>query len=542
MLVWDTSPEALDQLYASIVLAEDESGAQNLPLIQVSASFLIIIGEAVAAYYLEVGCAGDLFVAGIRAFVQLNLLGVILYPIFKADNPLVVMCYIFLFMIFVSAYEAAARPKVVYPSIFRNCVATLGGSLLCMGCVLMMIVAPTPWYNAQYLIPLAGMLINNALTGTAQALNLMLDFLTTRKDHIEILLAFGATPWEACWPGYATTFKNALIPAINGMNVIGLVSIPGMMTGQVLGGSSPTKAARYQIVITFLISGTTFLSVGLINGMTIRSLFDSRGRLASDTRCSPQSRMRIGQFFSPAAWKKSKKKPDALLSDVATGEVPLVLQKVADGNGAQGAGDPVLKLSISGEIARKRPVKVDLDAKPGQVTCIMGPSGIGKTTVLKFISDLTEAEGAMSLREKPASITQVTQWRRDVLYVHQGKADLPGTPRDMCRSIEKLGVNKGRAKLEPGPIMEEWGVSADKIDQQWSTLSGGEKQRIMIAIAVATGPSVILLDEPTSALDEKAKQLVEAKLKTLSCAVICVTHDRAQANRIAHAVYELVPQ
>merc|ERR1719499_1215942 len=101
----------------------------------------------------------------------------------------------------------------------------------------------------------------------------MIDHIMTRREHIEVLLGFGASPWEAAWPGFVKSIHAAMIPAINGMNVIGLVSIPGMMTGQILGGASPEKAAKYQIVITFLISLCTFISVGLICALTIRSNF-----------------------------------------------------------------------------------------------------------------------------------------------------------------------------------------------------------------------------------------------------------------------------
>ena len=98
-----------------------------------------------------------------------------------------------------------------------------------------------------------------------------------------MLLSFGATPYEAAWPTYTATFRQAMIPAINGMNVIGLVSIPVMMTGQILGGSSPKTAADYQIVITVLFSGCQCMAVLSI------SFFPS-------LRCSRRERLILERF------------------------------------------------------------------------------------------------------------------------------------------------------------------------------------------------------------------------------------------------------
>ncbi|CAJ1335154.1 unnamed protein product [Effrenium voratum] len=120
-------------------------------------------------------------------------LGFILAPIFEMRSPLLVLGYVFGFMVLVSAYEAAARPKVTYPGMFSKAVVSLGSALLLNGLLLLYIVRPAPWYDAQYVIPLAGMLINNSLSGVALALNAMIDYLHGNKEQVEVLLAFGAS-------------------------------------------------------------------------------------------------------------------------------------------------------------------------------------------------------------------------------------------------------------------------------------------------------------------------------------------------------------
>lgn len=523
-----------------------EVGAVEIPFLRVLAASAIIVAESAAMRFLEIGIADQLLISGIRCFVQLNLLGYILYPIFSTNQPAIVGAYIFGFMILVSSYEAAARPKVTSPYMFRNVVISLGSSLLIMGFFLLLIVTPTPWYNAQYLVPLAGMLINNALTGLAPALNMMLDHLKTKKEHIEVLLSFGATPMEAAWPGFTATFRQALIPTINGMNVVGLVSIPGMMTGQVLGGSSPTKAAKYQIIIFFMISGMTGLAVFSLCMLTIRSLFDTRGRLASHL-ITAQTRRGVAQILNPSSWCSRRKPASAdsskhapLLDAAVVAPSGLELRCTTDMEFSM-SRKVVLRLDVQGTIAASRPVRALLPLHEHEIICVMGPSGVGKSTLLKLISDLQAPSPAssMTLQGQPYETVCAQAWRRDVLYVHQSKAPLPGTPKELVQLIQKMKVNRGRQLLDPVPVMEAFGLDSSFLERPWSELSGGEAQRIMCAIAISTRPACILLDEPTSALDEASKALVENTLRAMDCSILVVTHDERQAERLGSRIWRL---
>jgi putative ABC transport system permease protein len=470
-------------------------------------------------------------------------------------------------MVLISSWEAAARPKVSYPALFRDAVKTTTASLVVTGLLMLLIVMPTPWYNAQYLIPVAGMLIANALNGNALALNGMLDHLTKRKEQVEVLICFGGTKWEASWPGFTHIFRTALIPGINGMNIIGLVSIPGMMTGQVLGGSSPEKAARYQIVITSLISGSNFLSVLIIMLLTISSLFDKRGRLDTAV-CTTQGKTGVGKLLakmlspstwksmcSPSEWKKWRaartKKDEPLLARVQAPPAALELRAFKPYRGNK---DVLLDIKMEAKIAESRPVTVRMELHRNELAVIMGPSGIGKSTILRMMNDLQDPGSAttLSLPENAQMNSNPQEWRRDVLYLHQSKAPLEGKPRDLMGSIEKLKINAGRLSFssdtkgarnalpELKEILLGFSLSEDFLDRPWLELSGGESQRVMIAIGLATKPRVILLDEPTSALDDASKRLVENAVAKIDCAVIWVTHDEVQAERLGHSVWRLV--
>jgi len=201
----------------------------------------------------------------------------------------------------------------------------------------------------------------------------------------------------------------------------------------------------------------------------------------------------------------------------------------------------VFDIHLDGNIADSRPVTVRLPLHTNETAVIMGPSGIGKSTILKMMCDLQPSCcGAMKLLGRSLAVTNAEEWRRDVLYLHQAKAPLPDSPKDLISSIEKLKVAAGRAPLAMKELLEEFGLSDEHLDRPWNQLSGGEAQRVMLAIGLATKPHVILLDEPTSALDEASKRIVEEAVQRINCGVVWVTHDEQQAKRIGDSVWSLV--
>lgn len=118
-----------------------------------------------------------------------------------------------------------------------------------------------PFWIPETFIPTMGMLLGNMMSGMAVALSTCLSSVSTRKEHIETYLAFGASRWEAGRSIAVEAVRLAMLPTINQMSVIGLISIPGMMTGQILGGAPVMSAVRYQQIIMFLISASTALGV-----------------------------------------------------------------------------------------------------------------------------------------------------------------------------------------------------------------------------------------------------------------------------------------
>jgi putative ABC transport system permease protein len=144
------------------------------------------------------------------------------------------------------------------------------------------VIGVRPWWTPQYAIPIAGMLLGNTLTGISLGLETVLDGFTRDRERVEVLLAHGATRREAARDVVRRAVRTGMIPILNSMTVAGVVSVPGMMTGQILAGQDPADAARYQIFILFSIAaGVALGTVGVVFGAT-RLVFDDRDRLRAD--------------------------------------------------------------------------------------------------------------------------------------------------------------------------------------------------------------------------------------------------------------------
>ncbi|HRY15172.1 MAG TPA: ABC transporter permease, partial [Candidatus Competibacteraceae bacterium] len=147
---------------------------------------------------------------------------------------------------------------------------------------LVVIIGVKPWYQPQYLIPLLGMMLGNTMSGVAIALDQLTRQAWDARGRIEARLLLGGTWDEAITDIRRDALRSGLIPIVNAMAAAGLVSLPGMMTGQILAGSPPLEAAKYQLLIMFLVSGATGLGAVAAVWMGSRHLFDERQRLRLD--------------------------------------------------------------------------------------------------------------------------------------------------------------------------------------------------------------------------------------------------------------------
>jgi putative ABC transport system permease protein len=138
------------------------------------------------------------------------------------------------------------------------------------------VIGVRPWYEPQYAIPILGMILGNTLTGVSLGMERMTQELTAGRATIEMILALGGSRWEAAQDAVRQAVRAGMMPTLNQMSVVGIVSLPGMMTGQVLAGQSPMEAVRYQIVIMFLIAAGSALGTGCAVVLTFRRLFSAQ--------------------------------------------------------------------------------------------------------------------------------------------------------------------------------------------------------------------------------------------------------------------------
>lgn len=252
------------------------TGYIDLSAGQVALAALLILINAAVSLALRLGMERRLLVAAVRTIVQLALIGFVLDWVFALGRVEIVLVLMTV-MVLIAGLAAVRRTERRFPGIWLNAIVSMWASSWVITAVALFgIVRVRPWYDPQYAIPLLGMILGNTLNGISLGLDRLTEELRTRRDQVDTLLALGATRWEAAQEPVRRSVRTGMIPIINSMMVVGIVSIPGMMTGQLLAGVDPLSAVEYQIVIMFLIaSGTALGTVGVVL-LGYRRLFNAR--------------------------------------------------------------------------------------------------------------------------------------------------------------------------------------------------------------------------------------------------------------------------
>jgi len=237
--------------------------------------FVIFVG--VVSIRLSLGITKDLAIATVRTYVQLLALGFILRWVFGINSPWLVVGIILLMVVFAARIlvtRSPDAPKGIFSSAFVSMALT---GFIVTFAVTGVIVQVEPWYLPQYVIPLAGMVIGNSMTGIALSLERVFADMDAREGELLALTALGATPWEAAHGSIRLALRAGLIPTINSMAAAGLVFIPGMMAGQILAGADPVTATGYQIVVMLMVAAATAMGSVVALLLTYRRRFSADG-------------------------------------------------------------------------------------------------------------------------------------------------------------------------------------------------------------------------------------------------------------------------
>jgi len=249
-----------------------------------SIAALLVVVLAFFSAGLHLGLTRQIVVAGLRTTVQLLLIGFVLKSLF-ASVHIGWLMLIALVMLLAAGREVMARQKRRFAGWFGFGVGTLSMSISSFSITvlaLIVIINIEPWYEPQYAVPLLGMLLGNTMNGISIGLDRLTQTAWDQKTIVEARLMLGQEWTKAIEDIRRESIRSGLIPIINSMAAAGIVSLPGMMTGQILAGSPPLEAVKYQILIMFLIAGGTGLGTMAAVWMGSRRLFDDRQRLRLD--------------------------------------------------------------------------------------------------------------------------------------------------------------------------------------------------------------------------------------------------------------------
>lgn len=253
------------------------------PLDLAIAASLVLVDAALSIAF-GLNLHGRVAIAAVRMTVQLIAIGFVLRFVFALQSPAATLAVV-LVMLLVAGREVAARPERKLKGYGTYIVGATGVALATLTTSVLALttaIRPQPWYEPRYALPLTGIILGTVLNSGSLALDSILSGVAAAKSEIEARLALGATFREATAPLVATAVRRGMLPMINQMSAAGIVTLPGIMTGQILAGLDPLEAVKYQILLMFLLAGASGLVAVSVALLAVGRLTDERQRLRLD--------------------------------------------------------------------------------------------------------------------------------------------------------------------------------------------------------------------------------------------------------------------
>jgi putative ABC transport system permease protein len=252
---------------------------RDISLLDLSYIYVLLLVPLALMLVYRIVLIRKTLIAVVRMSAQLYLVGIYLKYIFQLNNVYLNVAWL-LVMITVANTNVLSSAKLRVRALFPITFIGIAFSTLAVLSVFVFAsVRPTPPYDARYLIPLAGMLLGNCMRGNIIALERFYSGLVTQQKEYQTYIFMGATVREACGSHFRKALSAALSPTASTMATMGIVSLPGMMTGQILGGSDPMTAIKYQMAIMVAIFVTVAVGAWLNLRLSMRVAFNGRGML-----------------------------------------------------------------------------------------------------------------------------------------------------------------------------------------------------------------------------------------------------------------------
>lgn len=547
-----------------------------------------------------------LLLAFLHNMLQIFAVGAALHSIIVFDVGTILMIPYLVAMAAVATREVEARCTVAYGGMLPHLFASVCSGVLV---TLLLVSVTIPWCEARCMVPICGAALFASVYVVPVGIKSYLTSLQTEDNIAHVLMACGASRWEAGLPAIQLALTEAMNSQLNGQgSMLMLMFIPSIMAGAILGGASPLLAAQYQVVVvcSAVSASSTVLTLTLVAATSSWGIFDEEHRLCVDrivTFKEPKTskatlngtrdetlmdsdrffRQIIRQVLRGIRNSGTDEEADSTtcaLDQVEDAPIPgldrhgasesfpsftlLNEQAVADDVVLMGRGCRILRKGSDRVLLRDASVGVHAESS----LVLRGPPGCGKTCLLRALARLDAlSAGQLRLSGMSASSIKARRWRSEVCYVQQHSSrGLLGSPQGLLDQILELKTQHRRAltanhHLAKVPISqrtagaehnddhplgtlqetrerlvfmaESIGMKAELLSQPWSALSASDGQQMFLCVMLALRPRVLLLDDCLNAMAADAKRRIETCVLKSATAVVWVTSDDEQAERVA---------
>lgn len=237
-----------------------------------SLTLLFVLIPFVLSKTLKLGLEKDITIATVRSVIQLLAIGYVLQYIFETES-LIYIALMIAIMIIAATLNARKKGIGIKGITWKIATALIAVEVVTQGILLGLRIVPA---TAQFIIPISGMMIGNAMVLSILFLNRLQAELEAHEGEIELILSLGGTPQQAVSRNVKSAIRASMIPTIEAQKTIGLVQLPGMMSGQIIGGASPVDAVQFQILIIFALLTCATLASVILAALVYPTLFNER--------------------------------------------------------------------------------------------------------------------------------------------------------------------------------------------------------------------------------------------------------------------------
>ncbi|PXW92709.1 putative ABC transport system permease protein [Streptohalobacillus salinus] len=240
-----------------------------------SLTLLFVLIPLLIAHSLKLGIEKDMLIATVRSIVQLLVVGYLLQFVFDQDHPLFMLLMIAL-IIAAATHNASKKGLKIKGVTWKLIVTYTTIEVLTQSILLGLAIIPA---TPQYIIPISGMVVGNAMVLSILFLNRFIAEVEDKENQIELILSLGGTPKQAIHRQLITAIKTSTIPTIENQKTMGLVQLPGMMSGQIIAGADPIQAVQFQLIIIFILLTTAVLTSVMLGFLSYPTLFNKQMQL-----------------------------------------------------------------------------------------------------------------------------------------------------------------------------------------------------------------------------------------------------------------------